>query len=81
MCIRIIRTPARPSASPYARAIEPGRHRPNAAPRALGVALGGVVVAMGVMRPIQREPLVDKLFTEIDTADLAARDRAPKGVE
>ena len=78
MSAGIIRTTARPSASPYARSIQPGLDiapRPDAAPGAVRIVLGGAVAAMGIARPVQRQPMADRQVTQIHTSDHADRDR------
>ena len=72
MCVCIIRTAGRSTTRPDAAAKQPRLHiaaRPHPATRTIGLALGGGVLAFRILRPIQRETIAHKPFSDIGTAD------------
>jgi hypothetical protein len=83
MRARVIRTTARRPARSNADPIEPRLHVnafPHSAPGQLGGALIGAVLALGILRPVQRETVLDQPFPEIGTADRTGRHRSAVAV-
>jgi len=77
MRVRVVRTVGRTSACANAGPIEPGFNIaafPNSAPSMFGIALGGLVFAPRILRPIQRKSIADKPLAEIGTAGPTCRD-------
>ena len=84
MRVRIIRTVGGLPARTNAGAIEPWfdvAAFPYSPAGAFSIALGVIVSAFRVLRPIQRKPLANKPFAEIGAADRAGRNRPAVRVE
>jgi hypothetical protein len=80
MRVRVIRTIRRAPTRPDAGAIEPRLHvtpRPHPAPGALRIALGRIISASRILRPIERETVAHKPFAEIGAANRTAPDGRP----
>ena len=84
MRIGVIRTGGRLSVRTDAGAIEPRLEvaaLPDSPAGAFGVALSAIVSAFGVLRPIQRQALAYKPFTEVDGSDQTGRNRPALRIE
>ncbi len=82
LCVRLVRALAWPASSPEASAVAPRLDKassPDSYAGLLRPALGVLVLALGVFRPIERMAVGDKPVSDIGAGrpNCAGRDRAP----